>query len=83
MKAAFYAPQRTTTGRFIPMTFGWHVGETEGVPFFFKEGGGGGFHCMMRLYAAGGVASVVMANATNFNVADCLDTLDRHIVGTS
>src|SRR3954467_2453014 len=56
-KAAFYAPQRTTSGRLIPMTLGWHVGETGGVPFFFKEGGGGGFRSMMRLYAAGGVAS--------------------------
>jgi len=83
MRAAFYAPQRTNTGRLIPMTFGWHVSERDGVPFFFKEGGGGGFRSMMRLYATRGVASVVMTNATNFNVAACLDTLDRHIVGTS
>jgi D-alanyl-D-alanine carboxypeptidase len=83
MKAAFYAPQRTTSGRLIPMTLGWHVGETDGVPFFFKEGGGGGFHSMMRVYATRGVASVVMTNATNFNVARCLDTVDRHIVGTA
>jgi D-alanyl-D-alanine carboxypeptidase len=83
MKAAFFAPQRTKGGRLIPMTFGWHVGETGGVPFFFKEGGGGGFHSLMRLYATRGVASVVMTNATSFNVADCLDTLDRHLAGTS
>jgi D-alanyl-D-alanine carboxypeptidase len=65
------------------VTLGWHVGETDGVPFFFKEGGGGGFHSMMRVYKTRGVASVVMTNATNFNVARCLDSIDRHIVGTS
>jgi CubicO group peptidase (beta-lactamase class C family) len=80
-RAAFYAPQRTLTGKPIPMTLGWHVGETKGVPFFFKEGGGGGFHSMMRVYATRGVASVVMTNATNFDVAGCLNAFDRHIAG--
>jgi CubicO group peptidase (beta-lactamase class C family) len=78
-RAAFYAPQCTRTGKAIPMTFGWHIGEANAVRFFFKEGGGGGFHSMMRLYATRGVASVVMTNATNFDVAGCLNHVDRQI----
>lgn len=79
-RAAFYAPQRTQTGRDIPMTLGWHIGKVDGEVVFFKEGGGGGFHSMMRMYPARRVASVVMTNATNFPVAAFLDAMDRHIV---
>ena len=79
-RAAFYAPQRTRAGKPIPMTLGWHHGEANGTPFFFKEGGGGGFHCMMRVYATRGVASVAMTNATGFDVRACLDAVDPHIV---
>ena len=79
-RTAFYAQQHTETGRPIPMTFGWHVGEKGGERFFFKEGGGGGFHSMMRVYATRGMASVVMTNATNFNVARWLNTTDQRIM---
>ncbi|MDP2370817.1 serine hydrolase domain-containing protein [Rhodoferax sp.] len=64
-------------GRPIPMTPGWHVGETRGVAYFFKEGGGGGFHCEMRIYPAKGVATVVMANSTGFNSTGFLNHVDR------
>jgi CubicO group peptidase (beta-lactamase class C family) len=46
----FYECQETLEGRSIAMTLGWHVGELPNKPFFCKEGGGGGFHAMMRLY---------------------------------
>lgn len=71
-----YAPQRVTSGRLVPMTLGWHIGELQGVQFFYKEGGGGGFHCEMRLYPARSVATVLMTNATGFDVKRCLNTLD-------
>ena len=64
-------------GRPIPMTPGWHVGETHGVAYFFKEGGGGGFRCEMRIYPAKGVASVVMVNSTGFNSTKFLNHIDR------
>jgi D-alanyl-D-alanine carboxypeptidase len=32
------------------MTLGWHIGELNGTRFFYKEGGGRGFHSMMRVY---------------------------------
>jgi len=71
-----HTPQRTAEGREIPMTLGWHVGGGEGGRFFYKEGGGGGFHCMMRVYPGAGIGTVVMTNATGFDVAGLLDTID-------
>jgi hypothetical protein len=43
---------------------------------FYKEGGGGGFRCMMRLYPHCGVGTVVMTNATVFNIHRLVDTID-------
>ncbi|HVH26165.1 MAG TPA: serine hydrolase domain-containing protein [Vicinamibacterales bacterium] len=71
-----YAPQQTTQGAPVAMTLGWHIRELDGVRFFFKEGGGGGFHCMMRVYPREGIGTVVMANATGFDVPRLLDTID-------
>jgi hypothetical protein len=62
------------------MTLGWHMGELDGVRFFYKEGGGGGFHDEMRLYPSRGVGTVVMANATGFRVRKCLNEIDRAFV---
>ena len=64
-------------GRKIPMTLGWHVGHVNGTVYFFKEGGGGGFHSEMRLYPAKGIASVVMVNSTVFNSTKFLNLMDR------
>jgi len=50
-RALFYEQQRTARGEAIAMTLGWHIGRH----FFYKEGGGGGFHCMMRLYPRAGL----------------------------
>jgi D-alanyl-D-alanine carboxypeptidase len=69
--------QRTdSAGNLIPMTLGWHLGETQGVGFFFKEGGGAGFHGEMRLYPTKGLASVVMVNSTAFNSSKFLNRVD-------
>jgi CubicO group peptidase (beta-lactamase class C family) len=76
----FYTPQQTSRGRPIPMTLGWHMGRLGRVPFYYKEGGGGGFHCEMRIYPTPGVGTVVMTNATGFNVQRCLNALDRHFL---
>ena len=59
------------------MTLGWHVGQVNGKAYFFKEGGGGCFHCEMRIYPAKAVASVVMANATEFNSREFLHRVDQ------
>ncbi len=75
-RTLFYAPQHTGDGTPIAMTPGWHVGTVDGIRFFYKEGGGGGFHHEMRIYPDDGIATVVMTNATGFNVKQCLNTLD-------
>ena len=71
-----YTPQRTMRGTPVAMTLGWHIGDLEGTRYYYKEGGGGGFHCMMRLYPEDGIGTVVMTNATGFDVRQLLDTLD-------
>ncbi|WP_296447886.1 alpha/beta fold hydrolase [Rhodoferax sp. UBA5149] len=69
--------QTDSAGQPIPMTLGWHLGKTGGETYFFKEGGGGGFHSEMRLYRAKGMASLVMVNSTVFNSSKFLNRLDR------
>jgi D-alanyl-D-alanine carboxypeptidase len=62
------------------MTLGWHIGNRSGLCFFYKEGGGGGFHSMMRLYRNRGVGTVVMTNATGCDVNAALDAVDAAFV---
>jgi len=52
------------------VTLGWHIGDLNGARLFYKEGLGGGFHCMMRVYPVAGIATVMMTNATGFNVSE-------------
>jgi D-alanyl-D-alanine carboxypeptidase len=68
--------QANSRGQLVPMTLGWHVSETQGVRYFFKEGGGGGFHAEMRLYPSEGMASVVMVNNTQFDSSKFLNRVD-------
>jgi D-alanyl-D-alanine carboxypeptidase len=76
----FYAPERGTDGTVLPMSLGWHIAAGRDVRFFYKEGGGGGFHCMMRVYPAFGIGTVVMTNATGFDVRGFLDAMDRRFL---
>ena len=75
-----YAAQQTVRGTSVAMTLGWHIGDLDGTRFFYKEGGGGGFHCMMRLYPGAGIGTVVMTNATGFDVRRLLDTMDASFI---
>jgi D-alanyl-D-alanine carboxypeptidase len=75
-KALLETQQNDSTNQLVPMTLGWHVGETQGVRYFFKEGGGGGFHAEMRLYPTKGIASVVMVNNTQFDSRAFLNRVD-------
>jgi len=74
--------QTDGAGRPIPMTLGWHIGETNGANYLFKEGGGGGFHSEMRIYPTKGIASVVMVNSTQFNSTKFLNRFDRTFLET-
>jgi len=76
MRAWLLGPQTTSAGTPIPMTLGWHLATRSPTPYCFKEGGGGGFHSMMRVYPTRGLASVMIANATGFDVRRALDHVD-------
>ena len=78
----FYAQQQTTRGTAVGTTLGWHIGDRDGTRFFCKEGGGGGFHSMMRVYPDNGVGTVVMTNATGFDVGRALDTIHAAFLGS-
>lgn len=80
-RTLFFETQRTRRGTPVPMTLGWHVGDRDGVRHYYKEGGGGGFHSLMRVYKQHGIASVVMTNATAFDVHAFLDACDREFLG--
>jgi D-alanyl-D-alanine carboxypeptidase len=71
----FYAQQHTNGGLAVPASLGWHVGSLNDKRVYYKEGGGGGFHCMMRLYPSSGIGTVMMTNATGFNVRNLLDRM--------
>lgn len=80
MRTLLATPQRVTNGSastVVPMTPGWHVGALDGTRVLFKEGGGGGFHLLMRLYPERGLGTVLLTNATVLNVTRALDAIDR------
>ena len=76
-KPLLYSRQKNRSGEYIDMTLGWHVGMLEGVQYFYKEGGGAGFHGEMRVYPAKGLASVIMTNKTSFNSRKELSNIDK------
>jgi D-alanyl-D-alanine carboxypeptidase len=71
-----FTRQKTRSGEEIDMTLGWHIGNLEGTPYYYKEGGGAGFHSEMRVYPSRGLASVIMTNRTSFNSRSELSKLD-------
>jgi D-alanyl-D-alanine carboxypeptidase len=76
-KRLFYTQQIDRSGEFIQMTPGWHIGDLDGLTYFFKEGGGGSFHSEMRIYPTREIASVIMVNSTQFKSNSFLSGLDK------
>jgi D-alanyl-D-alanine carboxypeptidase len=76
-KDLLQAAQTTAAGAAVPMTLGWHVGQVNGEPYLFKEGGGGGFHAEMRIYPERGIGSVVMVSSTDFDSTGFLNRVDQ------
>ena len=75
-KRLLFSQQKTRSGKHIDMTLGWHIGILEGIQYFYKEGGGAGFHSEMRIYPTIELASVIMTNKTSFNSRKQLSNLD-------
>ena len=49
-KQLLYQQQVLNSGAEIDMTLGWHMAELADTPYYYKEGGGAGFHCKMRIF---------------------------------
>ncbi len=79
-KKLLYTQQKTNSGKIIKMTLGWHIDKLNGATYYYKEGGGAGFHCEMRIYPDNGLASVIMTNRTSFNTRNILSDLDINYV---
>jgi len=68
--------QHEIEGEKIDMTLGWHKGNLDGISYYYKEGGGAGFHGEMRIYPDVGIVSVLMTNRTSFNSRNNMSELD-------
>lgn len=71
-----FMQQTTKSGTAIDMTLGWHMDKLNSIPYYYKEGGGAGYRCEMRIYPTTGIASVLMSNRTKFDTRSILSTLD-------
>jgi CubicO group peptidase (beta-lactamase class C family) len=76
-KKLLFEEQRSSDGKRIGMTLGWHIGAHNGTAYFYKEGGGAGFHGLMRMYPASGIGTVILSNSTTLDVAGLLNELDK------
>ena len=76
-RAMFFSQQEGAGRKPVPMTLGWHIGDLEGTRFFYKEGGGGGYHCEMRIYPEHGLGSVIMVNETGSSCTRAQAAADR------
>jgi D-alanyl-D-alanine carboxypeptidase len=75
-----YSQQKTNSDKKIDMTLGWHIDKLNGITYYFKEGGGAGFHSEMRIYPERKLASVLMTNRTSFHSRKILSELDINFV---
>ena len=75
-KALLFQTAKNNRGEDVKMTLGWHIGKLDGKMFYYKEGGGAGYHCEMRMYPSLDLATVVMTNSTTFDVKDFLNKSD-------
>ena len=80
VKQYLYSQEKTNSGKKIDMTLGWHIGELNETKYYFKEGGGAGFHSEMRIYPDENLASVLMVNRTSFNTRKQLSNLDSLVM---
>lgn len=80
MKTLLYTQQKDNAGDPIEMSLGWHIGNLKDIRYFYKEGGGGGYHSEMRIYPSQGIGSVIIVNRTNFNSKKYLNTIDDVLI---
>ena len=76
VKQHLFSQEKNNSGKEIDMTLGWHIGVLNSKKYYFKEGGGAGFHSEMRIYPDINLATVLMVNRTSFNTRKQLSNLD-------
>jgi CubicO group peptidase (beta-lactamase class C family) len=76
-KQLLYQEQNIEKKEKIMMTLGWHIKYINDIQYFYKEGGGAGFHCEMRIYPKLKLASVLITNKTSFDTNKHLSNLDK------
>jgi CubicO group peptidase (beta-lactamase class C family) len=76
-KKLLYTQQKINSNKKIDMTLGWHIGYIDKIKYFYKEGGGAGFHSEMRIYPSINLSSVIMVNKTSFDTRTNLSSLDK------
>ncbi|GMR06251.1 MAG: hypothetical protein BMS9Abin25_0836 [Gammaproteobacteria bacterium] len=76
VKQHLFSQEKNNSGKEIDMTLGWHIGVLNSNKYYFKEGGGAGFHSEMRIYPDINLATVLMVNRTSFNTRKQLSNLD-------
>lgn len=75
-----YSQQRAAEQGLVAMTLGWHIGKLDGYRYYYKEGGGGGYHGEMRIYPERNLGSVIMVNETSSSSVQSQDTADREFL---
>jgi CubicO group peptidase (beta-lactamase class C family) len=76
----FFEQQKNNEGQLIQMTLGWHIGMVKDLNYYYKEGGGAGFHGEMRIYPGKNYASIAIANNTSFDVKKFLNMADKQFL---
>lgn len=72
-----FSPQTSNNKKILPMSLGFHIDELNGEPYYFKEGGGMGFHAEIRIYPTLKSSSVLLVNSGTFNTRKRLSELDQ------
>ncbi|MDH5718235.1 MAG: beta-lactamase family protein [Spirochaetia bacterium] len=81
-KKLLFDVQKDSTGKYLPMTYGFHVkfDENGSVNFYYKEGGGASFHSEIRYYPKNEIGTLVMANSNFFDVKEFLNDIDPYFL---
>ncbi|WP_232380782.1 serine hydrolase domain-containing protein [Leptospira ainlahdjerensis] len=75
-KHLLFERQKTSKGEPIEMSLGFHIGAVNERIYYFKEGGGAGFHGELRIYPKEKIATVIIVSNSAFDVDSLLNRLD-------
>lgn len=76
-KELLFSQQSTNNGKILPMSLGFHIESLNGVKYFYKEGGGMGFHAEIRIYPSLGIGTVLVTNNGSFYTRRRLTEIDK------